>query len=99
LPKKKETWDAWWKELGPSEALHADAYGKRGRDIEWSEYRERYLEEMKAHTEPIRKLAEKVAAGERVTLLCSSSCTDESRCHRTLLRALIEAEAAKLANS
>ena len=28
--------------------------------------------------------------GEDVTLLCSSACTDEAECHRSLLRELIQ---------
>ncbi|HVE85147.1 MAG TPA: DUF488 family protein [Myxococcales bacterium] len=91
LPKAKETWDEWRKELGPSAELHADYYGKHGPPIGWPEYRRRYLAEMKARQAEIRALAEKVAGGETVTLLCSSACTDEARCHRTLLKGLIEA--------
>jgi hypothetical protein len=30
---------------------------------------------------------------QTLTLLCSSACTDEARCHRTLLRELIESAA------
>src|SRR6185437_11028845 len=90
LPKKKETWDLWWAHLGPSKELHAAFYGKNGPPITWEEYRGRYLEEMKAQEEAIALLAEKVAAGLTLTLLCSSACTDDSHCHRTLLRGLIE---------
>jgi hypothetical protein len=35
-------------------------------------------------------LAGRVRAGETVTLLCSSACTDPAHCHRTLLKALID---------
>ena len=35
-------------------------------------------------------LAARVAAGETITLLCSSQCVRESRCHRSLLKAMIE---------
>jgi hypothetical protein len=35
-------------------------------------------------------LAVRVAAGETVTLLCSSACVDADRCHRSLLAELIE---------
>jgi hypothetical protein len=31
-----------------------------------------------------------VGGGETITLLCSSACTRESRCHRSLLKELIE---------
>jgi len=91
VPKAKETWDVWKKQLGPSVELHADYYGKHGPPIDWATYRKRYLAEMKAQEGEIRALAEKVKAGETMTLLCSSACTDETHCHRTLLRELIEA--------
>ena len=96
LPKAKETWDLWWKHLGPSKELHADFYGKQGPPIGWEEYRRRYLEEMQGEEpqESLAILAEKLAAGKTITLLCSSACTDESHCHRTLLRQLLEARLA-----
>ena len=95
LPKPDETWDLWWKHLGPSKELHAAFYGKHGQTpISWDEYRRRYLEEMQEQRESIDMLAEKVAAGRTITLLCSSACADEAHCHRTLLRQLIEERAA-----
>jgi hypothetical protein len=47
-----------------------------------------------AQTWRIRNLAERVAAGETITLLCSSACVDPQRCHRTLLQRLVEQAAA-----
>ncbi|HEY8208820.1 MAG TPA: DUF488 family protein [Myxococcaceae bacterium] len=90
VPKAKETWDVWKKDLGPSVELHADYYGKHGPPISWAVYKRRYLAEMKAQAPELRALAERVKQGETLTLLCSSACTDEARCHRTLLRGLIE---------
>ena len=92
LPKKDETWKLWWKQLGPSRELHAAFYGKKGPPIGWEEYRRRYLEEMRQDEcrDSIAVLADKVAAGGTVTLLCSSACTDPDHCHRTLLKQLIE---------
>jgi uncharacterized protein YeaO (DUF488 family) len=96
LPKSEETWDLWWSHLGPSKELHAAYYGKHGqKPISWDEYRRRYLKEMKEQEESIDMLAEKVAAGKTITLLCSSACTDETHCHRTLLRQLIEERVAR----
>ena len=97
LPKKDETWDLWWPDLGPSRELHADFYGKHGPPIGWDEYRKRYLEEMKGpeQQEKVELLAEKVAAHKTITLLCSSACTYEAHCHRTLLKQLIEARLPK----
>jgi uncharacterized protein YeaO (DUF488 family) len=98
LPKKDETWDLWWSHLGPSKELHAAFYGKTGESLGWDEYRRRYLEEIHEQEESIDVLAEKVAAGKTITLLCSSACTDPSHCHRTLLKELIEQRVADLAN-
>jgi uncharacterized protein YeaO (DUF488 family) len=95
VPKSKETWDVWISALGPSRELHAAFWGKRGPPIGWAEYRKRYLAEMKEQRAPIALLAEKVRKGETLTLLCSSACVDESHCHRTLLKALIEKAVAR----
>ena len=92
LPKDQETWDAWQPHLGPSKELHAAAYGKAGLKFHWDDYRRRYLAEMRTHGAAIEELAMRVAAGETITLLCSSQCVRESRCHRSLLRELIEAK-------
>ena len=87
LPKGKETWDEWRKELGPTPELLAAFHGKRGAPpLSWPEYRKRYF--------AIDELARRVAAGEALTLLCSSACTDPAHCHRTLLKGLIEARLA-----
>lgn len=90
--KQDETWDAWWKDLGPSAALHAAAYGKDQVAIDFATYRRRYLAELTHDPGRFHLLAliARVAAGETVTLLCSSACTDESECHRSILRELIE---------
>jgi uncharacterized protein YeaO (DUF488 family) len=98
LPKKTETWDKWYKELGPSKELHADFYGKNGPPITWEEYRQKYLEEIQEQQELIEGLAELVAEGKTITLLCSSACVDASHCHRTLLQGLIESQVKALAN-
>jgi uncharacterized protein YeaO (DUF488 family) len=95
LKKEFETWDVWYPELGPSVALHAAAYGKGGLKISWDIYRRRYLQEMRSPQSQARiaELASRVARGETVTLLCSSACVRESRCHRSLLAELIESAA------
>ncbi len=91
VPKAGEPWDEWWSELGPSKALHAAAYGKDGAPLAFEDYRARYMAEMDAPRPRfyVRALAERVARGETITLLCSSACTDAATCHRTLLRELV----------
>ncbi len=95
--KQDETWDAWRPELGPSRELHADFYGKHGPPITWTAYRKRYLKEMAGQSvaQAIAELAERIRAGETITLLCSSACVNETHCHRTLLKGLIEKPAGR----
>ena len=97
--KADETWDEWRPDLGPSRELHAAYYGKGQAAIEWETYRARYLREMAADPGrfQLRALAARVARGEGVVLLCSSACTDEARCHRTLLAGLLTAECGRVA--
>lgn len=90
ISKAEETWDQWRPELGPSKELHALVYGKKGEPISWSTYRAQYLREMREHKQVIEELARLVATGQTITLLCSSACTDERRCHRSILKELIE---------
>jgi uncharacterized protein YeaO (DUF488 family) len=90
LPKSEETWTEWHPNLGPSKELHAAAYGKnRAQPLDWASYRATYLREMREQKDAIAQLAERVKNGERITLLCSSACEREARCHRSLLRELI----------
>ena len=95
LPKEAETWQEWQPGLAPSVELHAAAYGKGVLKIPWATYRTRYLTEMLRQKPAIADLARRVREGQTITLLCSSSCDRESRCHRSLLRELIEAEVVK----
>jgi uncharacterized protein YeaO (DUF488 family) len=92
VSKAAETWDDWWPDLGPSRELLAAFKGKAGSPLPWQSYIPRYLDEMRgaAPLWRIRSLAGRVAAGETITLLCSSACTDPAHCHRTLLARLIE---------
>ena len=93
LRKEEETWDEWIAGLGPSKELHAGAYGKGHVPITWETYRRMYLKEMAGSVEAqghIAALAKRAAAGETICLLCSSQCVREARCHRSLLKELIE---------
>jgi uncharacterized protein YeaO (DUF488 family) len=89
--KDEETWQEWRPELGPSMELHAAVYGKnRAAPLAWPAYRNAYLIEMRKEREAIAELAQRVKAGQTITLLCSSACDREDRCHRSLLKSLIE---------
>lgn len=90
VSKADETWDEWVPKLGPSKELHRAIYPKSSSPIPWSTYRAKYLVEQRANRAMIEDLARRSISGETITLLCSSVCERESRCHRSVLRELIE---------
>ena len=81
---RREAVDAWDKELGPSLALLA---GFRQGAVPWPEYVRRYTAEMRRKPAGLRAVADR-ARTETVTLLCG--CAEEARCHRSLLKRLVE---------
>ena len=91
VTKETEPWDGWCNALAPSVELHAAAYGKAGAEpIPWAEYEQRFSGEMKRQRYWIESFAGRVRRGETMTLLCSSACVDPARCHRTLVKKLLE---------
>ena len=99
--KENENWDEWDRRLAPSRDLHAAWYGRKRENgkvvqrnlpqIPWNEYKECFLKEMESAEakEAIKSLRERSAKGEIITVLCK--CEDESHCHRSLVKKLIEA--------
>ena len=82
---RKDAVDAWEKELGPgAELLRVYRDGK----IAWPEFARRYRAEVRKKPE-LLEYVPKLSRRRAVTLLCG--CEDESRCHRGLLKKLIEA--------
>jgi uncharacterized protein YeaO (DUF488 family) len=89
VKKEDEPWNAFCPALAPSKELHAAAYGKDCEKISFDEYSRAFREEMTPRGYWINGFAERVRRGETVTLLCSSACTDEARCHRNIVKELI----------
>jgi len=95
LRKSDEIWTEWRKELAPSRDLHAAWYGKSGQPkTSFSQFVERYRQEMQGQLEAITELAQRVAGGENLTLLCY--CENENECHRALLKEMIEAKVKRM---
>jgi uncharacterized protein YeaO (DUF488 family) len=81
---RKDAVDAWHKDLAPSVEL---LRGYQSGEVDWREFARRYRAEMRGQRELIGELSRR-AKRRTVTLLCG--CKDESRCHRTLLKKLVE---------
>jgi uncharacterized protein YeaO (DUF488 family) len=88
MPIRTKRWND--PKLGPSKELHAAVYTTGSSPIPWPAYRARYLAEQRPNRELIADLARSSNSGETITLLCSSACERESRCHRSILKELIE---------
>ena len=85
---RKESIDLWLKDIGTSRELIKE--WKAGR-VTWAQFEKRYNDEMKGELR--RKLLKEIVGYARsgpITLLCS--CKDPNRCHRSLLKRLVEAE-------
>ncbi len=83
---RKDAVDEWFKELGTSLSLIKEW---KGGIIQWAAFKKQFLTEMEAKEKMglIQSLADRSKKGT-ITLLCS--CKDESRCHRSILKGLIE---------
>lgn len=81
---KQAAVDEWTRDLGPSLGLLEDWRQKR---IGWPEFARRYRLEMDPMGGAISTLSQRAQVGT-ITLLCG--CQEEARCHRSLLKALIE---------
>jgi uncharacterized protein YeaO (DUF488 family) len=81
---KKTAVDGWNPDLGPSLALLREY--RQGK-VDWPTMAQRYRREMQGRREELAEVARLAREGD-VTLLCS--CQDEKRCHRTLLKELVE---------
>jgi len=88
--------DVWMPELAPSAPLVAWARAAPGADRRWSTFARRYRREMSRPA--ARQLIALLAAlSEHTDFSVGCYCADESRCHRSLLRALLAERGAVIA--
>jgi uncharacterized protein YeaO (DUF488 family) len=96
VPKAKfaaENWyDVWLPNLAPSEATVKLAQGAK-TEREWAAFAGRYRAEMAA-PDASRVLDVLAALSRTADFSVGCYCADESRCHRSVLRALLRARGA-----
>jgi uncharacterized protein YeaO (DUF488 family) len=92
----RDYYDVWYPELAPSEV--AVKLGLAARTpAQWAAFVRRYRTEMKAPA--ARHAIDLLAALSRdANFSVGCYCEDESRCHRSILRALLEESGAKVAS-
>jgi uncharacterized protein YeaO (DUF488 family) len=91
LPKSKENWNKWWKDLAPSKALHKDYMKEKA--IDWHEYKRRFIIEIINNPEALDKIQElrQLSKNKDVTLLCHCYNVG-NHCHRYLIRDMIKSQ-------
>ena len=93
----KNIFDIWFPNLSPSEALLKDFFPIED-DQSWRAFKRKFLAEMKA---PVAKrdLELLAALSHQTNFAIGCYCEVESRCHRSILRELLERSNAKIAHS
>lgn len=99
VPKReyaRQNWyDVWYPNLAPSAATLK--FGQQsGNAGAWKTFTRRYRTEMKK-PEAARSIALLAALSQHADFSLGCYCEDESRCHRSILRELLEESGAKLA--
>jgi len=92
---KRNLYDVWFPNLSPSEDL-LKQYFPIGDDRQWRGFERRFLAEMKAPG-PSRDLDLLAALSRQTNFSLGCYCEVEARCHRSLLRRLLEKRGAELA--
>jgi uncharacterized protein YeaO (DUF488 family) len=88
-------YDLWLPDLAPSEPLVKQAL-RAESEKDWQAFAKRYRKEMAA-PEKARLLELLAALSRSANFAVGCYCEDESRCHRSVLRALLRAHGARLA--
>jgi len=92
---KRDFFDVWLPNLAPSADLVRSAKDAAS-DRDWRAFERRYRKEMAApDARRVLDLLAVLSHGAQLSVGCY--CADESRCHRRVLRDLLEAHGAKLA--
>jgi uncharacterized protein YeaO (DUF488 family) len=90
----RDFYDVWLPEIAPSEALVAFALASPDARA-WKTFERRYRAEMKRP--PAARLLDLLAAMSQDTAFSVGCyCEDESRCHRSILRQLLEEHGARV---
>lgn len=83
----RSAYEEWYRDLGPSpDLLRAWRSGK----ISWEAFSQRYRAQIPEDSGARETLIQLIQRARRETLVLLCTCREESRCHRILLRHLME---------
>lgn len=90
----RDLYDLWFPNLAPSEALLKES-APAADERSWHTFERHFLAEMKAPGAS-RDLDLLAALSHQTNFAIGCYCEDESRCHRSILRALLAARGAEI---
>src|SRR5210317_2191655 len=90
----KNIYDVWFPNLSPSEVLLKQA-STLNDESSWKAFKRKFIAEMKL-PEPRRDLDLLAALSHQTNFAIGCYCKDESRCHRSILRELLEQRGADI---
>lgn len=90
----KDIYDVWFPNLSPSEALLKQVSPPLDERA-WRAFSRKFMAEMKQPA-PRRDLDLLAALSHQADFAIGCYCEDESRCHRSILRSLLEERGAKI---
>jgi uncharacterized protein YeaO (DUF488 family) len=90
----KNIYDVWFPSLSPSESLLKHFFPLHD-EASWKAFKRRFMAEMK-QTEAKRNLDLLAALSHQTDFAIGCYCKDESRCHRSILRELLEQRGASI---
>ncbi len=91
---KRDYYDVWYPQLSPSEDLVRIALNAKS-DRDWNKFVTKFRREM-SKPDPSRTLDLMAALSRESNFAIGCYCEDESRCHRSILRELLEERGAKI---
>jgi len=93
---RRDFFDVWLPELAPSAATVSWAMARPWTASRWRQFGRRYRREMGAPA-PRHVLETLAALSHGTSFAVGCYCEDETRCHRTILRELLRAAGAEIA--
>ncbi|MEX2488852.1 MAG: DUF488 family protein [Pseudomonadales bacterium] len=92
---RKNIYDVWFPNVSPSEGLLKEFFPIDGDEKVWRTFKRRFLAEMKER-DPSRDLDLLAALSHHTNFSMGCYCADEARCHRSILRELLEKRGAEV---
>ncbi|MEP7083705.1 MAG: DUF488 family protein [Betaproteobacteria bacterium] len=90
----QDWYDVWYPNLAPSAETVKQAQAARS-DADWSAFAKKYRAEMNA-PDTSRTIAMLAVLSQHCDFALGCYCLDEAHCHRSVLRALLEENGAKI---